>query len=127
MLGKRYVRSFRKKKEILTLFPRLSLQSISKEGQHPRLIGVTCLFLACKVEEDMRPVREFIWAMNKIDVDGEGNNLYPYGTTGMYARSHSHVQHARTHLSLTHTQVHIIWPFCRIGASGIAVGRVNIT
>lgn len=54
------------------------VQSLQK--QNPKLVGITCLFLACKSEECPRHVKYFIWTLNMLDVDMEtGQRTFPFG------------------------------------------------
>ena len=93
-------------------------QSVAKGRQNPKLIGVSCLFLACKSEEDYRPIRELIWAMNKLDVDQNGRNVYPYGRA-----SHTGVddtlRHGRQRQVCFHVRV-CIYVLCMIPSSGLS-------
>jgi len=54
------------------------VQSLQK--QNPKLVGITCLFLACKSEECPRHVKQLIWTLNMLDVDMEtGQRTFPFG------------------------------------------------
>ena len=57
-------------------------QSVMEGRQNAKLLGVACLFLACKSEGEGRSVREFIWSMNQIlcEVGANGVATYPFGT-----------------------------------------------
>ena len=92
-------------------------QSVAKGRQNPKLIGVSCLFLACKSEEDYRPIRELIWAMNKLDVDQNGRNVYPYGRA-----SHTGVDDTLRHGRQRQVCFHVcvcIYVLCMIPSSGL--------
>mmetsp|Transcript_34944 Transcript_34944/g.54614 ORF Transcript_34944/g.54614 Transcript_34944/m.54614 type:complete len:403 (+) Transcript_34944:124-1332(+) len=51
----------------------------SMEKQNPKLVGVTCLFLACKSEECLCQLKHFIWTLNKLDRTNDGQKAYPFG------------------------------------------------
>eukprot|EP00960_Hanusia_phi_P060007 764363-Hanusia_phi.AAC.7 len=53
------------------------VQSMAEGRQNPKIVGVTCLFLACKSEECLRSLKQFIWALNKLDYDSSGK--LPFG------------------------------------------------
>ncbi|EKX33202.1 hypothetical protein GUITHDRAFT_166523 [Guillardia theta CCMP2712] len=53
------------------------VQSMAEGRQNPKIVGVTCLFLACKSEECLRPLKQFIWALNKLDYLSSGK--LPFG------------------------------------------------
>jgi hypothetical protein len=54
------------------------VQSLTR--QDPKMAGITCLFVACKSEECLRPIRQFIWALNAIETDPKTKKqLYPFG------------------------------------------------
>lgn len=54
------------------------VQSLTR--QDPKMAGITCLFVACKAEECLRSIRQFIWALNAIETDPKTKKqLFPYG------------------------------------------------
>mmetsp|Transcript_4367 Transcript_4367/g.12828 ORF Transcript_4367/g.12828 Transcript_4367/m.12828 type:complete len:237 (+) Transcript_4367:269-979(+) len=55
-------------KVFLHRFYMMECTDLSNKERHKE-IAATCIFVACKSEECLRPLKEFIWAWNYIDFD----------------------------------------------------------
>mmetsp|Transcript_3009 Transcript_3009/g.8429 ORF Transcript_3009/g.8429 Transcript_3009/m.8429 type:complete len:302 (+) Transcript_3009:367-1272(+) len=45
-----------------------------QDKQQHKVIAITCLFVACKSEECLRPLKEFVWAWNFLEFDSKSRD-----------------------------------------------------